>query len=167
MTGVGSNPMYEKETQGIAQQLLAAMQSQGSWLAQLRDQTRLEDKLLAWTMNNPGLRVQLFRLIDVLPTLSTKADIARHLQAYLTVPGVELPSALKQLLNFAAPDSLPAQMAATTFTAAVSALAHRYIAGDSLTPLLKSLEKLSRNGMVATVDRLGEAVITEREADAY
>ncbi|WP_404784887.1 L-glutamate gamma-semialdehyde dehydrogenase [Altericista sp. CCNU0014] len=158
---------YERDTQAIAQKLIAAMQGGGSWLTQLRDRAQLEDKLLTWTMSNPGLRVQLFRLIDVLPTLSSKAEIARHLQEYLAVPGVELPSTLKQLLNFAAPDSLPGQVAATTFTAAVSALAHRYIAGESLPQVLKTIEKLNRNGMAFTVDMLGEAVITEKEAHGY
>jgi RHH-type transcriptional regulator, proline utilization regulon repressor / proline dehydrogenase / delta 1-pyrroline-5-carboxylate dehydrogenase len=168
MTGTLFSQSYERDTQAIAQQLIAAMQGQqGSWFAQLRDQTRLEDKLLNWTFNNPGLRVQLFRLIDVLPTLSTKAEIARHLQEYLTLPGVELPSALKQLLNFAAPDSLPGQMAATTFSTAVSALAHRYIAGENITQVQKTIEKLHRNSMAFTVDILGEAVITEQEAAAY
>jgi RHH-type transcriptional regulator, proline utilization regulon repressor / proline dehydrogenase / delta 1-pyrroline-5-carboxylate dehydrogenase len=166
MTGTLFSQSYEQNTQAIAQQLIATMQ-QGSWFAQLRDQARLEDKLLNWTMNNPGLRVQLFRLIDVLPALSTKAEIARHLQEYLTVPGVELPNALKQLLNFAASDSLPGQMAATTFSTAVSALAHRYIAGENIAQVQKTIEKLNRNNMAFTVDMLGEAVITEQEAAAY
>jgi RHH-type transcriptional regulator, proline utilization regulon repressor / proline dehydrogenase / delta 1-pyrroline-5-carboxylate dehydrogenase len=168
MTGTLFSQSYEQNTQAIAKQLIAVMQGQqGSWFAQLRDQTRLEDKLLNWTMNNPGLRVQLFRLIDVLPALSTKAEIARHLQEYLTLPGVELPTALKQLLNFAATDSLPGQMAATTFSTAVSALAHRYIAGENIAQVQKTIEKLYRNGMAFTVDILGEAVITEQEAAAY
>jgi RHH-type transcriptional regulator, proline utilization regulon repressor / proline dehydrogenase / delta 1-pyrroline-5-carboxylate dehydrogenase len=88
-----SAPNYEAETQAIAKQLLAATQEHRSLWGQLRDQMRWDDKLLAWAMENPGLRVQLFRFIDCLPALSNNAEIARHLQEYLTDPKVELPGA--------------------------------------------------------------------------
>ncbi len=162
-----SRPVYEEDTQAIARELLAQQQSQGSWLKQLRDQARLEDKLLAWAMGNPGLRVQLFQLIDTLSTLEDKAEIARHLQEYLAVPSVELPQALKQLINFATPDAIPGQIAASTFAAAVTALAHKYIAGDSIPQILKTIVKLRQQQMAFTIDRLGEAVITEAEAEKY
>ena len=167
MVGTLSSQDYEQQTQTIAQQLVATVQGKKSWLGALRDQARMEDKLLDWTMSNPGLRVQLFRLIDVLPTLSTKAEIAQHLQEYLTVPGVELPGALKQLLGFAGSDSLAGQMAATTFSTAVSALAHRYIAGETFPQILKTIDRLKQNQMAYTIDMLGEAVVTEQEAMRY
>jgi RHH-type proline utilization regulon transcriptional repressor/proline dehydrogenase/delta 1-pyrroline-5-carboxylate dehydrogenase len=40
---------------------------------------RWDDKLLAWAMSNRGLRVQLFRFIDTLPTLLCKVEIASYL----------------------------------------------------------------------------------------
>jgi proline dehydrogenase len=49
----------------------------------MRDQMRWDDKLLAWAMASPGLRVQLFRFIDTLPALRSKPEVARHLQEYL------------------------------------------------------------------------------------
>lgn len=92
---------------------------------------RWDDKLLDWAMANPGLRVQLFRFIDCLPALHSKPEIAAHLQEYLTTEEVELPEALKKLLNFANPDSVPGQLAATTVAPAVETLAHKYIAGKT------------------------------------
>lgn len=162
-----SNPVYEGETQAIARQLLAATRENRSFLAQMREQMRWDDKLLNWTMGNPNLRVQLFRLIDCLPSLRSKAEVARHLQEYLSDATVELPAALKGLLNFANPDSLPGQVAATTLATAVETLAQRYIAGDSLQQVIKTLERLRKEGMGFTVDLLGEAVITEAEARSY
>lgn len=157
----------EQLTQAIAQQLLAATQEKRSFLAQVRDQMRWDDKLLAWAMSNPGLRVQLFRFIDCLPSLHSKPEIARHLQEYLSDPSVELPAALKALLNFASPDSLPGQVAATTVSTAVETLAHKYIAGENIKQVLKTIERLRKDKMAFTVDLLGEAVITETEAQAY
>jgi RHH-type transcriptional regulator, proline utilization regulon repressor / proline dehydrogenase / delta 1-pyrroline-5-carboxylate dehydrogenase len=158
---------YEEQTQAIASQLLAETTEKRSLFAKVRDQLRWDDKLLSWTMDNPSLRVQLFRLIDCLPSLTTKAEIARHLQEYLSDGAVELPQALKSLLNFTAADSMPGQVAATTLSTAVETLARKYIAGENLKQALKSIEHLRKQSMTFTMDVLGEAVVTETEAQAY
>ncbi len=157
----------EEQTQTIARQLFAATTEKRSIFAKVRDTFRWDDKLLSWTMDNPSLRVQLFRLIDCLPSLTTKAEIAAHLQEYLSVPDVELPQALKGLLNFTASDSMPGQVAATTLSTAVETLARKYIAGENLKQTLKSIEQIRKQSMTFTIDLLGEAVITEVEAQSY
>ncbi len=162
-----STDRYEAQTQAIARQLLSATRENRSFFAQMRDQMRWDDKLLAWTMGNPGLRVQLFRFIDCLPSLRSKPEIARHLQEYLGDATVELPAALKGMLNFANPDSVPGQLAATTISTAVETLAHKYIAGETIQQVLKTIERLRKDKMTFTVDLLGEAVITEVEAQSY
>ncbi|KAM3098500.1 L-glutamate gamma-semialdehyde dehydrogenase [Phormidesmis sp. 146-35] len=159
--------IYETQTQAIARQLLAATREGRSLFAQMRDQMRWDDKLLGWTMGNPNLRVQLFRFIDCLPALRSKPEIARHLQEYLGDASVELPSALKGMLNFANADSMPGQVAATTVSTAVETLAHKYISGENTKQVLKTLERLRKDKMAFTVDLLGEAVITEAEAQSY
>ncbi|MEH2244695.1 L-glutamate gamma-semialdehyde dehydrogenase [Nostoc sp.] len=158
---------YEAKTQEIAKQLLAAMQENRSFFSSLRDQMRWDDKLLAWAMSNPGLRVQLFRFIDTLPALHSKSEIASHLQEYLGDESVELPAALKGMLNFANPDSMPGQVAATTVGTAVETLAHKYISGENIKQVIKTVERLRKEKMAFTIDLLGEAVITEPEAQSY
>jgi RHH-type proline utilization regulon transcriptional repressor/proline dehydrogenase/delta 1-pyrroline-5-carboxylate dehydrogenase len=162
-----SDPGYEAQTQDIAQQLLSATREKRSFLAQVRDQMRWDDRLLEIAMSHPGLRVQLFRFIDCLPSLHSKAEIARHLQEYLGDESVELPGVLKGLLNFTQPDSMPAQVAATTISKAVETLAHKYIAGDTIQQAIRTIERLRKDKMAFTVDLLGEAVITETEAEGY
>ena len=162
-----SKDIYEAKTQEIAKQLLAAQQEGRSIFASWRDQMRWDDKILAWAMSNPGLRVQLFRFIDTLPALQSKPEVARHLQEYLSDESVELPSALKGMLNFASPESTPGQIAATTVSKAVETLAQKYISGENIKQALKTIEKLRKDKMAFTVDLLGEAVITEVEAQAY
>ncbi len=158
---------YEAKTQEIAKQLLAATRENRSFFAQMRDQMRWDDKLLAWAMGNPNLRVQLFRFIDCLPSLHSKSEIAAHLQEYLGDESVELPAALKGMLNFANPDSMPGQVAATTVATAVETLAHKYIAGENIKQVIKTIERLRKDKMTFTIDLLGEAVITEAEAQSY
>ncbi len=164
----GDKATYESQLQAIARQLLTdSGKGRRSLFAKMKDQLKWDNKLLGWTMENPGLRVQMFRLIDCLPALSTKADIARHLQEYLGDKSVELPQALKGLLNFADADSVPANVAATTLSGAVETLARKYVAGENLPQALKSIERLRKQSMAFTLDLLGEAVITETEAEAY
>ncbi|MEA5620643.1 L-glutamate gamma-semialdehyde dehydrogenase [Cronbergia sp. UHCC 0137] len=161
------NNTYEAKTQEIARQLLSATRENRSFLASLRDQMRWDDKLLGYAMSNPGLRVQLFRFIDTLPALGSKSEIAAHLQEYLGDESVELPAALKGMLNFANPDSMPGQVAATTVGTAVETLAHKYISGENIKQVIKTVEGLRKEKMAFTIDLLGEAVITETEAQSY
>ena len=158
---------YEDKTQAIARQLLADSQGKRSIFSKMRDQLKWDDKLLSWTMDNPGLRVQMFRLIDCLPALRSKPEIARHLQEYLGDDSVEVPQALKSLLNFADPHSMPAGVAATTLSGAVETLARKYVAGENIKQALKSIERIRKQSMTFTMDLLGEAVVTETEAQAY
>jgi RHH-type proline utilization regulon transcriptional repressor/proline dehydrogenase/delta 1-pyrroline-5-carboxylate dehydrogenase len=158
---------YEAKTQEIAKQILEVTQENRSFFASLRDQMRWDDKLLAWAMSNPGLRVQLFRFIDTLPALRSNSEIAAHLQEYLGDESVELPAALKGMLNFANPDSMPGQVAAKTVATAVETLAHKYIAGENIQQVIKTVERLRKEKMAFTIDLLGEAVITEAEAQSY
>ncbi|MEZ2304924.1 MAG: L-glutamate gamma-semialdehyde dehydrogenase [Microcoleus sp.] len=163
-----SPSIYEAKTQEIAKEILKATQEKKrSFLGQLQDQMRWDDKLMDWAMASPGLRVQLFRFIDCLPALRSKPEIARHLQEYLTAEEVELPEALKKLLSFTNADSIPGQLAATTVAPAVETLAHKYISGENIKQVVKTLERLRKDKMGFTVDLLGEAVITETEAQNY
>ncbi|MGB2925880.1 MAG: L-glutamate gamma-semialdehyde dehydrogenase [Limnothrix sp.] len=158
---------YETKTQAIAKELISATREKRSFLSKLQDQMRLDDKLLGWTMENPHLRVQLFRFIDALPALKDNAAIAEHLQQYLGDESVELPSALKGILNFTEPNSPPAQLAAATISKSVETLAFKYISGENTKQVLKTIERLRKDKMAFTIDLLGEAVITESEAQKY
>ncbi len=164
---INAQQSYEAKTQEIAQQLIAQTREKRSLWAKMKEQMQWDDKLLAWAMSNPGLRVQLFRFIDSLPALRSNAEIANHLKQYLTQESVELPAALKGILNFSEPQSPPAQLAAATITKAVETLAFKYIAGETVVQVMKTIDRLRREKMGFTIDLLGEAVITETEAKAY
>ncbi len=158
---------YESKTQEIARELIAATREKRSFFAKMQDQMRLDDKLLDWAMANPGLRYQLFSFIDCLPALRSKSEIARHFQEYMSVESVELPEMLKKMMNFADAGSPPAQIAATTVEQAVKTLAYKYIAGETVPKVLKTIDRLRKDKMAFTLDLLGEAVITESEAEKY
>ncbi|RMF26392.1 MAG: L-glutamate gamma-semialdehyde dehydrogenase [Cyanobacteria bacterium J083] len=158
---------YEAQVQAVAASLIKETRQKSSIFAKMQTQMRWDDKILNWAMSNPGLRVQLFRLIDTVPALQSKTEVARHLQQYLADESVELPAALKGLLKFTEPTTPAAQLAAATFLKGVEALAHKYIAGETIPQVIKTIESLRKQKMAFTIDLLGEAVITEAEAQAY
>lgn len=158
---------YEEKTQEIARKLIANTREKQNIFVKVREQMKWDDKLLNWAMENPGLRVQLFHFIDTIPALQSKTEVANHLQQYLSNEIVELPAALKSILNFTDANSFPAQTAAATVVKAVETLAYKYIAGENIAEVIKAVEKLRKDGMTFTIDLLGEAIITEAEAAAY
>lgn len=167
VTQVQSQHNYENKTQEIAKQLIEATREKRGIFDKIRDQMRLDDKLMEWAMSNPGLKVNLFRFIDSIPALQSNTEIANHLQQYMSDESVELPSALKGLLNFADANTPPAQLAAATVTKAVETLAYKYISGANIKEVIKTVERLRKEKMGFTIDLLGEAVITEIEAQSY
>ncbi len=160
-------PVDEAKIQAIAKELIQATRQKSNIFAQMRDQMRWDDKLLDWAMSNPGLRVQMFRFIDAIPALQSKMEVANHLQQYMSDESVELPATLKGILNFTDANSLPAQTAAATISKAVETLAYKYISGENITEVIKAIEGIRKEGMGFTIDLLGEAVITEAEAQSY
>ncbi len=159
---------YENQTQTIARELLQfTRKNKGSLWGRVQQQIRLDEKLMDFAMYNEGLKMQLFRFIDTLPSLKNNTEIARHLQQYLTVSQVELPGALKSILNFTEPTSAPAQIAAASVSKAVETLAFKYIAGETIPQVFKTVDKLRGQKQTFSIDLLGEAVISEIEAQRY
>ncbi len=52
----------------------------------LLSQARWQDEMMDWAMADERLKVELFRFVDVFPTLGSGAEIARHLQEYFLQP---------------------------------------------------------------------------------
>ena len=159
---------YENKTQTIAKELLeTTRKNKASLWAKMQQTIKLDEKLMDFAMSNEGLRVQLFRFIDCLPALRSNTEIANHLKQYLTRAEVELPGLLKNLMNFTDPTSPPAQVAAGTFSKGVETLAFKYISGETIPQALKTIERLRNQKQAFTLDLLGEAVISEVEAQKY
>src|SRR5262245_66139964 len=60
-----------------------------------------DDRLLAWSMQDEQLKVQLFRFVDVLPMLQTPEAVMDHLHEYLDEVRDKLPMALNVALGVA------------------------------------------------------------------
>jgi RHH-type transcriptional regulator, proline utilization regulon repressor / proline dehydrogenase / delta 1-pyrroline-5-carboxylate dehydrogenase len=126
-----------------------------------------DDRLMSWTMGEGAVKVQLFRFIDVLPLLRTPADINRHLREYFGEAGTHLPPWLQRLLPYLPQDGLTGRLLAGTARQSARRLAQRFIAGSNLTEALGAIARLRRRSLAFTIDLLGEATVTEPEAERY
>jgi RHH-type proline utilization regulon transcriptional repressor/proline dehydrogenase/delta 1-pyrroline-5-carboxylate dehydrogenase len=155
------NSTLETRIQALGRELLdsaaqSAPASRHAWL----------DRLILQAIDEPGFRVQTLRFIDVLPTLRDDAELVAHLKDYFS--GLELPwpeVSAWSLRHSDAPWAL--HIAAPLLRATLRALSRRFMGGHNLTQARHTIERLNRRGMGYTLDLLGEAVVSEAEAQRY
>ncbi len=121
-------------------------------------------RIMEWSMKDPAFKAQLFRFVDVLPSLTSSAEIVRHLQEYLGDKAVELNPAMRTGLAAAA--FAPALVAGPV-KANVTSMAGQFVAGATPDDLVKRFRSNAAAGIATTIDLLGETVVSAAEADAF
>jgi proline dehydrogenase len=111
------------------------------------------------------LKAALFRFVDVTPACRSLDDLARHLREFLReVPDAPPPLAAAMRIT----DNKAARVALGAAAAAgVRHMAHRFIIGETPASALGVLRDLWNRGVASSVDLLGEATVTQPEADRY
>ena len=121
-------------------------------------------RLMERAMRNTAFKTQLFRFVDVAPTLHANADFVRHMQEYLSDAAGELSPMLKGGLALS---GVASGLVAPAVRANINGLARQFIAGSTPAETVATLRRLHSLGHAATVDLLGEVVITDAEADRF
>ena len=122
-------------------------------------------KLIEHSLKDEALKVQLFRFTDVLPTLKDSKQVARHLQEYFNSPGQQFPGFMSWGASLAGLSSLTAGIGAAAIRKSVEDMAKGFIAGSSPAEAIKAVVAFRKKNLAATFDQLGEAVVSEAEAD--
>ncbi len=120
--------------------------------------------LMDWSMRDEHFKTQLFRFVDVLPTLTSSSEIAKHLKEYLGDDEVNLSPALRMGLKAAGGMSW---LFGSGIKAQVTGMARQFMLGDDNKEIVATLKKLHEQNIAFTVDILGETVVSESEADQY
>src|SRR5213592_3590021 len=121
-------------------------------------------RMMALSMRDEQLKVHLFRLVDVLPSLRTSAEVIEHLQEYLADTSDGFTPLIRAGVRLA---GVVPWLSARVLRWNVSEMAHQFIAGRNSNDVLQILRKRRTQKIGFTVDLLGEAVVSEREADEY
>jgi RHH-type proline utilization regulon transcriptional repressor/proline dehydrogenase/delta 1-pyrroline-5-carboxylate dehydrogenase len=123
-------------------------------------------KMMEAAMGHPEFKVALFRFIDVLPALNSTAELTRHIEEYFLTGGPRVPEVAKALLSGAA-SGLAAPIASLLIKRNITSFSKIFIAGKDPRDAAGSLREIWNDGGAFTVDLLGEAAVSEAEADRY
>ncbi|MBU0550778.1 proline dehydrogenase family protein [Myxococcota bacterium] len=154
----------EQRAQAIGRELFERTQGQKPGIF---DKARWSGEVLEWAMKEEGFKTEMFRFVDAFPVLKTPEEIWRHLQEYLLDSGVAVPAVIKMALKGAGLGKLTHKVAASQITKNLEGMAHNFIAGAAVDSALSVLAALRDQRQAFTVDLLGEATLSEREADDY
>src|SRR3954465_110104 len=125
----------------------------------------LDGKAMELSAQDAELRAALFRFVDVTPACHSLDDLARHLTGYLEEVD-DRPPPIEAAMRMAGTKPGRAALGAAA-AAGVRHMAHRFIVGESPRAALKTIRHLWDNGAAVSLDLLGEATVTEAEADRY
>ena len=150
----------ERELHDVGRRLAAAMPSG------LRNPMKaVDDKAMDLASADGELKAALFRFVDVVPACRNLDDLARHLTGFLgelETPPPPVSVAMKMGNTRAGRTALGAAAAA-----GVKHMAQRFIVGESPKAAMGELRDLWKDGVASTVDLLGEATVTQDEAQRY
>src|SRR5437868_14285545 len=121
-------------------------------------------RMMEFSMRDEHFKVQMFCFVDVLASIHRPRDIVQHFDEYLSTVRNGLAPVLRPaiLLSHIVP-----WIAGPFMRWNVSGMARQFIAGRNPQEVMKTLRKKRRQKIGFTVDLLGEAVVSEEEANEY
>ncbi|OGI14022.1 MAG: L-glutamate gamma-semialdehyde dehydrogenase [Candidatus Melainabacteria bacterium RIFCSPLOWO2_02_FULL_35_15] len=131
------------------------------------DRSFWSTKLMELGMKDQMLKTELFRFVDVLPSLNTNEQLLKHINEYFGSVKGEYADLIKSLTAFGTGNILGKMAASFAIKAGVSQMAKTFIAGGNVKEVFLRVNDLRKNQMSYTVDILGEAVLSEKEASYY
>lgn len=177
----------------LGNELFDRMEKNQPWITQLQ---WWMDWGLAQFMKNERLKIQAFRFIDILPTIGqNQVEMARHMRDYFVLPptsthgharnsarrqraealneleGAGDASHLDQLIsntmNFKRLDSLRPRLLCWLAWKMSTMMAGQFIAGANVAEAERAIRRLRKQRLAFTIDVLGEAARSAREALQY
>ncbi|HET9418372.1 MAG TPA: L-glutamate gamma-semialdehyde dehydrogenase [Chthoniobacterales bacterium] len=121
-------------------------------------------RLMALSMRDEHFKAQMFRFVDVLPCLRRSGDIVQHLEEYFADGRNGYAPLVKAGIRAA---NIAPWLSAAILRRNIAGMARQFIAGKNPPNVLKTLRKRREQKIGFTVDLLGEAVLSETEADEY
>jgi proline dehydrogenase len=125
----------------------------------------LDQKAMELASQDAELRAALFRFVDVTPACRSLDDLARHLTDYLDEVD-EHPPPIAAAMRMSGTKAGRTALGAAAATG-VRRMAHRFIVGETPKAAVKSIRSLWEHGAAVSLDLLGEATVTQAEADRY
>ena len=161
-SGVTPSNLNQNEILKFGSEVLKKMEAQSKPSLFSRD--FWYGSIMEWSMKNEKFKTNMFRFVDELPSLHSGQDVSKHLKEYFTENGGELPPVFNVGLGIG---SLAPGLMAGAIKKNVIGMAKMFITGESPQEALPVLKKARKDKMTFTVDILGEATLSEKEAQSY
>ena len=123
----------------------------------------LKNQFLKLATLNPKLQQQVFRFVDVLPSLKSKDDITEYLEEYLA----EANPIFSTGSSLLAKTPIINSVYRFGIEASVNLMAETFICGSNVKEAKKEIAKLKEHGQSYTLDILGELTVSDSEAQEY
>ena len=131
--------------------------NKGAWMGKVMD----------WSMKNEAFKIQMFRFVDVFPSLTTGKLLTDHIREYFGEEK-DIPPVLATGAKVAGMlGSLGGAVLNRVLTTNIHEMARQFIVGENTREAIRNMERLRGDGFAFVVDVLGEATLSEAEADSY
>ncbi len=132
----------------------------------LFNRKKWKGKIIGWAVQDQDFRSRLLRFVDVLPTLKTDSAVYKLFQEYFSdvdaiPPDVRIP--VDRLSRRTDLD----RIIPVILKRALDSLAAQFIAGKTVADTLSTLHAFRKQGLAASLDIVGEEVLSDEEADHY
>ncbi len=117
-------------------------------------------------MKDAAFKARLFHFIDVLPVVTDDERVVSLAEEYFGSSGSEL-FGLQWGLKALGSTSIGARLTGKSIRTQIEQMGRTFIAGASVEEAVPILSRLWKEGRAWSVDLLGEATISEQEADQY
>ncbi len=171
-TNIAANPKnsaaaneLERRIQQRGRELFAAIDGQKP---SVFDSANWTGRLMDWAMKKPEFRVRLLRFVDAYPSVTKPEQLHRLIQEYFVSDGGEVPA----FLRFGAQSSgilgrAGHSMLNHAIRKNLEMMAQQFIVGSEPEEAMKGVARLREKGYATVLDLLGEAVVSEREAEEH
>ena len=155
----------EERTQEFGQRLFAELASQKP---SVFDSAQWMGKVMNWAMSKPDFRVRLLHFVDAFPTFQTGEQLQRAIQEYFTDEESDVPAFLRVgAQSSGLLGKVGSSVVGTLIRKNLESMAQHFIIGADSKTALKRMEKIRKDDYAVVLDLLGEAVVSEKEADEH
>lgn len=152
----------QSEIQRKGEEILKRMESHSK--SSLFSKDYFYGSVMDMTMKNETFKTNMFRFVDVLPALNSGNDVLKHIKEYFAEGKEDIPSFFKMGIGLG---SLAPGLMAGAIKKNVTSMAKMFITGGDPAEAIPVLRKARKNKLAFTVDILGEATLSEKEALEY
>jgi len=125
-----------------------------------------KEKAIMWFAKDDNLRTQMLRFVDVFPVLQTTAEKKQHMREYL-IQGLPHTPPIFRIADALSRFPMGAKIVASVAEQSIKTVSQQFITRSTPEEVLIAIRKLQKEGVSYTLDVLGEAVLSESEADKY